>query len=964
MYKILSLAGTFILFCFTSNSQNIGIGTSSPNNSAILDVSATSKGLLIPRVNLISFTDVVTVPNPAVGLLVYNTNAAMANGELPSSTKTGFYVWLGAPNYWKKMVSMLDLYESNTNDAFLLGGNNIPNYDTVKLGTTNNRPLFFIVNNNFVGRLDTSGSVAFGRDALKNNDAGKRNIGIGQNALELNGFNVFSADGLDSNIAIGDKAMQNGQGIDNNIALGYSALRNAGPTAVNDNIAIGNYSLETDPYRNNIAVGNSSGRNLNGSIGNIIIGHEALKNSVDGDYNVAIGHQSMFLGNGNPLRNVGIGAFSLYNNINGVKNIAIGTDALQRSTKSNNLAIGDSALFYNGPAITTSTQGINNVAIGNNAFVNSTSASNSVALGYRAMQTSSGDNNIAIGTNAMQSTIYTTNRSTAIGNDAFKYGGSSDVVAVGDSALHNNNLRDTLISSPTGNTAIGSKSLLENIFGYNNTAVGRYSLQKNVDGNDNTAIGTDALLSNTRSFNTAVGSNALRFNTGGDRNVALGSYALRSNIDGNGNIAIGNAALYNLENNINNLVAIGDSALFSNFGTSGEDGKGNIAVGAKSLRTNLYGHSNLGIGRLALYNNQNSDYNLAIGDSAMYLNNGGEGNTAIGALALNDNVSGDYNTSVGTSTLKNNTASGNTAVGYNSGFRNTTGTYNTAVGNLALRRNTTGSRNTAIGTFAMDSTTAADDNTIVGYGALRKNKTGDRNTALGSFTLYNNTTGIVNVAIGYDALGANTTGSSNIAIGSFALENAITGQTNIAIGVNALATNLTGDGNTAVGDGADVTSSLNNVSLFGSGSFASQSNMVVLGNTAVSKWALGRSNVIVGAALQVGSTATNGNAAYLSVGGTWTNASDINLKENIEVVDGNSILNKIANLSITKWRYKGTNEYHIGPMAQDFKAAFDLGNDDKSISTIDPSGVSLIAVQELLKEIEQLKKRIEVLEKK
>jgi hypothetical protein len=54
--------------------------------------------------------------------------------------------------------------------------------------------------------------------------------------------------------------------------------------------------------------------------------------------------------------------------------------------------------------------------------------------------------------------------------------------------------------------------------------------------------------------------------------------------------------------------------------------------------------------------------------------------------------------------------------------------------------------------------------------------------------------------------------------------------------------------------------------------------------------------------------------------------------------------------------YKGTdNEYHIGPMAQDFHAAFNVGLNNTSISTIDPAGVALIGIQELSKENEAIK---------
>jgi hypothetical protein len=69
-------------------------------------------------------------------------------------------------------------------------------------------------------------------------------------------------------------------------------------------------------------------------------------------------------------------------------------------------------------------------------------------------------------------------------------------------------------------------------------------------------------------------------------------------------------------------------------------------------------------------------------------------------------------------------------------------------------------------------------------------------------------------------------------------------------------------------------------------------------------------------------------------------------------VDGAGLLKKLMQLSITKWKYRGTNEYHIGPMAQDFYKLFKVGTDDKSISSIDPAGIALIAIQEQQKTID------------
>jgi hypothetical protein len=89
-------------------------------------------------------------------------------------------------------------------------------------------------------------------------------------------------------------------------------------------------------------------------------------------------------------------------------------------------------------------------------------------------------------------------------------------------------------------------------------------------------------------------------------------------------------------------------------------------------------------------------------------------------------------------------------------------------------------------------------------------------------------------------------------------------------------------------------------------------------------------------------------------GTNWVNASDINSKENFEQVDGAELLNKIVELEITKWNYKGDRDaQHIGPTAQDFQQAFGVGSDGKSISTIDPSGIALAAIKELTRRLEE-----------
>jgi hypothetical protein len=89
--------------------------------------------------------------------------------------------------------------------------------------------------------------------------------------------------------------------------------------------------------------------------------------------------------------------------------------------------------------------------------------------------------------------------------------------------------------------------------------------------------------------------------------------------------------------------------------------------------------------------------------------------------------------------------------------------------------------------------------------------------------------------------------------------------------------------------------------------------------------------------------------------GSWGSLSDRNAKTDIAPLDDGAILAKVAALPISTWRYKTeTGARHIGPMAQDFYAAFGVGEDDRHITSIDEDGVALAAVKALHGENEAL----------
>jgi hypothetical protein len=127
-----------------------------------------------------------------------------------------------------------------------------------------------------------------------------------------------------------------------------------------------------------------------------------------------------------------------------------------------------------------------------------------------------------------------------------------------------------------------------------------------------------------------------------------------------------------------------------------------------------------------------------------------------------------------------------------------------------------------------------------------------------------------------------------------------------------------------------------------------------------------------------GSTQATYTGAVLPPGATaWIAGSDRANKDNLRSVDAKDVLRKVAAMPIATWNWKSQDASirHMGPMAQDFHAAFGLGETPKGISTVDADGVALAAIQGLDqtvrqqmrakdKEIAQLKRKLQVIEAK
>lgn len=136
--------------------------------------------------------------------------------------------------------------------------------------------------------------------------------------------------------------------------------------------------------------------------------------------------------------------------------------------------------------------------------------------------------------------------------------------------------------------------------------------------------------------------------------------------------------------------------------------------------------------------------------------------------------------------------------------------------------------------------------------------------------------------------------------------------------------------------------------------------------------------------IHVGTNSNNGNGARLTSGGVWTNASSKEFKENFTPLDQQQLFDAIESLNIEGWNYRNSDEFHIGPYAEEFVEAFNVGTTDEEtgervnshLAASDVAGVALAAVKELITEntrlradlkqhqnkTESLKKRVEKLE--
>ena len=367
-----------VVFTFSLNAQNIGIGTNTPDASAKLDVVSTDKGILIPRMTKVQRD---AIPSPATGLMIFQIDI-----------DPGFYYYDG--NGWEEVSGggakrINDLIDGRSDND---GSNNFSSlflgYEAGYNDNQNNNKNVGVGYQSLYNNIDGAINTATGYRALYSNMNGSGNIASGYQALYTNNEGEF-------NTAVGCFSLYSNTNGSRNIAIGTAALYEN--TQYSYLIAIGDSALYNNFAPNNVAIGTKALYSNSTGYSNIAIGKNALFTNDMGIRNVAIGEDALYYNTTADLNTAG-GFSALHKNTTGQKNTAWGAQALlNNSTGRFNTAVGSGALYGN-------ETGEYNTAIGLSAFSDSgypDNYNNSTALGCGTDITDS--NQVRLGNSSVNS---------------------------------------------------------------------------------------------------------------------------------------------------------------------------------------------------------------------------------------------------------------------------------------------------------------------------------------------------------------------------------------------------------------------------------------------------------------------------------------------------------------------------------------------------------------------------------
>jgi hypothetical protein len=951
-----------------------------------------------------TFTDMansfVGVFNGTFGGLSGGNLTVSSNINLPTTTTGSGIIFSGADTLIHAFGANNIFAGAGAGNFSLTGGGNVGigrnalHGDT--LGLNNTAIGFWALLNNTIGSYNT----AHGNQALVANISGSNNTATGWGALNSNTGNNNTANGMQAlrfnttgtgNTASGfDALLENTTGSRNtsmgavslwnnitgndNTALGYNAL--AANTNAVWNTAVGSGALQNNVGRGNTALGyvalslNSTGTN------NTALGLSSLQNNTSGNNNVATGPGSLF-SNTTGSYNTGSGYETLHNNTIGLYNAALGYQAgYNLTTGSNNIDVGNLGVAGESSMIRIGTTGVHSNTIiagvisGNGAGItnlNPASLAGFLSSNFWAIGGNSGTsptNGNFVGTVDNQPFELRANNITGLRIES----GSGTFNLIEGYVPANAALPGAFGATISGGGYAGSGNRAANFAtvggGYRNDAIG--ALSAIGGGNFNTADGVNSTVAG--GFTNRSGGN-FSVVAGGNQNNALGDNSVvaggqNNSIQpgatndfiggGSGNVIQTNAYFSSIGGGFNNLIPA-NAAYSSISGGYINSAPGQYAfIGGGGLNIASGGFASIGGGN----SNVAPGYAAAIG--------GGYGNQALGPSSTvsggTNNLSLNVASTVSGGALNTNLAYGGVISGGSSNFIQTSASY-AHIGGGANNLISTNVTFAVIGGGLMNSIQPNAYNSFIGSGeqnAILTNSqfsvvAGGRYNTIGFDGGLNFIGGgygnYITPGNGFVFLG----GGNNNRVGTNSPGAFVGGgQSNSVYDNSAFATIPGGAGNIATNFAFAAGSSARATN---SGSFVwSDNSGLITGSSApnsVTMRASGGFQFLTG---------TNSAGAQLAGGATsWSVLSDRNSKKNISAVEVQTVLEKLQSIPSCQWTYKWEPDSatpHIGPMAQDFKAAFYPGRDDKSISTLEFDGVEVAAIQGLARKLDEQSDRL------
>ena len=849
----------FVIMLYTSAAfSQVAINTNgnTANSSAMLDISSTSKGLLIPRMTT-SQRDAIS--NPETGLIVFVTGSQV------------FYFYNGTN--WEELGTGASGWELQNSTI------SADSLHQVVIGNNTGDGIFQVVTDQATGTY-TSDQCTSGTPSAQESAAGKP----ASNAFDDNTTTYWSNDGNlsvwlqykfgDANAKVIAKyriyyeggsydaspkdwsfqASDDGSSwttldsrtnenwssnswkeytFSNEVRYSYYRILISDNKGTSDNyVYINEIEMQEMTYSNHptlfvddnkVGIGTSFPQatlHIDGTLrlvdGNEatgkVLGSDADGNAawvtkiygateIDGLSDAGADGSSIFIGGGSGInddgsanQNAALGDSTLTQNVTGDNNTAIGYHALVKNTNSDNTAVGSNSLYHN-------ISGENNTALGRQSLHENTSGDFNVGIGgLTGYSNKTGSNNTFLGYSA------------GYGSDGQNPSGSifigymAGYMETSDNKLYIENSATPfpLIGGDFSTNEVqinGTIKITGGSPGANKVLTSDASGNASWETKTYGATDIDG-LSDAKSDVSSVflGNMSGNDDDGDNSNTAVGMYSMFKNTSGTYCSALGREALY--------------------YNTSGS---GNAAFGSSSLHFNTNGHSNVGIGTSSLYYNTAGDYNIGIGTSANYYNQEGNNNTIIG-----------YQAGRG---ISSHNKSGNIFLGYRAGYYETgdnklyienslssspliggdfstnevyiNGTIKITGGspgaNKVLTSDASGNATWETPTTYASAINDLSDGIYDGTSIFLGSDAGivddgiNYNNAVGKEALKSNISGINNNAFGYKAMEVNTTGESNSALGNNSLGANTSGSYNTAIGFETLKNNTSRNKLVAVG---------------------------------------------------------------------------------------------------------------------------------------------------------------------